>query len=145
MQGGEAAGEDAVELFGKGLLHVAGAKAGFDMADRHARVEGGESAVERGVRVALDVDDIGTGGGEDGFHAGEDARGRGGERLARGHGVQVVIGGDAEDGEGLIQHFAVLAGDGDLDVEVRGPGPHVKDDRGELDGFRAGAENKKSS
>jgi hypothetical protein len=41
----------------------------------------------------------------------------------------------------LIQHLAVLAGDGDLDVEVGGPGTQVKDDGRELNGFRPGAEN----
>ena len=73
----------------------------------------------------------------------EDTGCGGGERLASGHGIQVVIGSNAKRQQRLIQHLAVLRGDGHPDAELLTPGLHVPNNGRKFNGFRAGAKNEK--
>ncbi len=65
----------------------------------------------------------------------------GGERLALLQDVEVMVRHDAEQFVDLVQHLAVLAGDRHDAVEVRGL-LQGADDRGHLDGFRPGSEDR---
>lgn len=117
MERGEAGGEDAIQFLGKGFGEVAGAEAGFDVADGDAAVEGGERGGEGGCGVALDDEEIGVGRSEDGVEAVDDTGGKGGEGLVGGHDAEVEVRLDGEGGEGVVEEAAVLAGDADGDFE----------------------------
>ncbi len=142
MKGGEAAGENAVHLLGEGLEHVVGAEAGFHMGDGDVMVKGGEGAAERAGGVALDDDQIGLLGRQDGFEAGEDARGGLGQRLAGAHEIEVMIRVDLKGGQDLIEHLPVLRGDADTGLDLR-RGGEAMNERAKLDRLRAGAEDEK--
>ena len=139
--GGEAGGEDTVHLFREGLAEVPGAESGLDVSDGDVAVEAGEGAAEGGGGVALDEDHGRVLGEEDRFEGGEDAAGGLEEGLAGEHDVEVVVGGDGEGGEDLVEEAAVLGGDTDAGVKFRQMLSHVEDDGAEFDGFGAGAED----
>jgi hypothetical protein len=118
VEGGESRGNHAVHFFGEGLGEIAGAQAGFHVADRDALIEGCQGAAERGGGVALDEHEVGCFLAEDGFEQGQDAGGGFGQGLAGLHAIEVVIGGDAEGSEDLIEHPAVLCGDASSSLEI---------------------------
>ena len=142
---GEAAGEDAIHLFGEGLGHVPGSEAGLDVADGNAGVEGGKGAAEGGGGVALNDGEFGFKVGEDGFEGGQHSGGGLEKRLAWEHEIQIDIRGDMEGGQDLIEHLTVLAGDTDLDIEKVRRGLKMTQDRAEFNGFRARSKEEKSS
>ena len=139
VESGEPAGDHAVHLFGERLGEVVGAQAGFDMGHRDSLVEPGEGSAEGSGGVALNDDEIGALGCEDGLEGGQNPRGGLEQGLAGEHQVEVMVRGDVERGENLIEHLAVLAGDADADGELLLA--QVQDDRAEFNGLRAGAED----
>lgn len=136
---GEDGGDAAVDFFGEGGGFVAGAEAGLDVAEADAVVEGEEAADHAGGGVALDDEGVGAEVFEDGFEVLEDAGAEGGEALAGGHEVEVVVGPEGEEVENLIEHFAVLGGEADAAVGI-GAGAEGEHKGGEFNGFGAGSE-----
>ena len=62
------------------------------------------------------------------------------ERLAGLHAVEIVVGHDAECGEHLVEHAAMLRGHAGPRLEFRTL-LHVQQNRSEFDGFGPGAED----
>ena len=97
----------------------------FDMADGDFDVEGGQGTAEGGGGVALNEDDVGFLFGEDGFEGSDDTRRGLGKGLTGAHDVEVSVWDDLERRENLVEHFTVLRGDADPDVEIIRTGLHV--------------------
>ena len=120
VQVGQPRGEHPVHLLGKGMVPVAGAQAGLDVARGDALEVGGEGRGEGRHGVALHQQDVGPQLAEQRRqpveHPGRDARGR----LARRHDLEIVVGGEREDIEHLVQHVAVLGRDADDALELVG-------------------------
>ena len=70
----------------------------------------------------------------------EGARGQRGEGLVLAHQVEIGVGHEVESGESLVEQAAVLRRHTDAAIESR-RAPQGQDQRGQLDGFRPGAEN----
>ena len=115
---GDAAGNLAVHLFRPGAVDVAGAQAGLNVADGDLLVEGGKGRGGAGGSVSMDKDHVGLYFLQDIAHAGEHAGGDVVEVLALFHYVEVVVRGDLEDAQHLVQHLAVLAGDAHYSLEL---------------------------
>ena len=81
------------------------------MTDRDLCVEAGEGACGRGSGVAMNEDYVWATLHEDVTQTGEDACCDIGEVLTLLHDVEVVVRLDIEDGEHLVEHFAMLTGD----------------------------------
>jgi hypothetical protein len=148
--GGEVHGSDdadhaAVGLFGEGILEVVGAEAGFDVGNLDLGVEGGERGHGGGGGVSLDDDPLGFDLFEDVGEVFEDTGGDFGQRGTGLHEVEVEIGVDVKEREGLEHDLAVLAGGADEDVVgavfCLGACAKLGDDGRELDGFGAGADD----
>lgn len=117
VQVGEYAGQAPVGLLGPGLLQVAGAQAGLDVADGNVAVEGGQRGDEAGGGVAVDQDDIGLDLFIGLVELVQQVAGQAVEGLVLGHHLQVLVDLEAKGGENLFEHFAVLAGGADLQVD----------------------------
>jgi len=74
VDAGEASGENTIHLFREWLGHIPGPKAGFNVADGHPGVEGGQGAAEGCGRVALHNREVGFECGEDRFERGQHTR-----------------------------------------------------------------------
>ena len=88
----------------------------------------------------MDEYDIRTALLEDVTKSGEDTCSYIGEVLTLLHDVEVVVRGDIEDLEYLIEHFAMLAGDAHDGLELIGTLLELLDQRAHLDGLRTGSE-----
>ena len=66
--------------------------------------------------------------------------GDGGEGLAGGHDVEVIVRGATEDLQHAVQHLAVLGGDAAEALDLR-PGGQLLHQGAHLDGLRPGAED----
>ena len=108
MRSGQDSGHAPVHLLGPRRCRIAGAQPGFDMADRHARVEGGKAGGERRGGVAVDQHAVRALVGEDLFEPGQDRGRHVGQTLSAAHDVEVGIRGETKDGQGLIEHKAPL-------------------------------------
>lgn len=135
--GGDASRQLAVHLFGPRAVDVVGAESCFDVSDGYLPVECGEGCGGAGGGVAVDEHYVGGGFREHVAHADEHAGGDIVEVLTLLHDVEVVVGGDVEDGEHLVEHLAVLSGDADDGLERVGVFLELFDERCHLDGFRA--------
>jgi len=140
MQVGQHTRQFAIGLFGPGRLQVTGTQPGFDVANGHFLVEGGQGGGEGGGGVAMHQDHVRLFFAEHVAQAEQYTGGNVVEVLAWCHDVQVVVRHDIEQVQYLIQHFAVLGGDANAGVDtfccVQG-----LDHRSHLDGFGAGAED----
>ena len=79
--------------------------------DRHLVEERRERGSERGRRVALDEERVGTYLLDERAQARKRAHRDVGERLAVLHDVEIVVRNDAEQGEHLVEHLAMLRRD----------------------------------
>ena len=140
VQRAQAGGEDAVELFRKGLRQVTGAQASFHVAHGNPAVKGRQRATKRGGGVALHQHDVRPFGGEHLFDGRQNPRGQLRQRLAWLHQVQVVVRLDAESVQHLVQHLPVLRGDAAFHLEIARPLAQMEQDGAEFDGFRPGTE-----
>ena len=136
-QGG---GQAAVHLLRERRAHIVGAQPSFHMPDRDVRIERGQGRTQDRRRVALHQDRVGAGHSNPGVDGREDAGGEVSQALARLHEVQVDIGAEAKDRQGLIQHLAMLGGDnehGANGLRLQ----QLKIERSHLDAFGTGADN----
>ena len=139
MQVGKRCGQPTVHLFRPRRAHVAGAQAGFHVAHRDAGMERGQRRRQRGAGVAVDQHHPRPAARQHVLHAGQHAGGDPGQVLAGTHQVEVVVGDDVEQLEHLVEHLPVLRSDADTDPQAAMLAQRMQD-RGHLDGFRAGAE-----
>lgn len=91
-------------------MHVPCPEAGFDVTDGDLVVEGGDSGSEDGGGIALDEDGIGFLLDAPLGHGGDDAASEVSEGLAWLHEVEIELGMDPEDGQGLVEHLPMLGG-----------------------------------
>ena len=140
MQIGHAGRQHAVDLFRERRPLVEGPQARLDVADGDVPIERAQGGAEHGRRVALHDHQLGTAGVEIGVHGGDRPRGQIGERLVRPHQVEVGVRRDAEDGQHLIEHLAMLRGDAHVRLE-RPVLAHGEDERAELDGLGSRSKN----
>lgn len=104
-------------------------------------VEGGHGRRCGCCCVAVYEHDVGLAGFvEDLSHPFEHAHGNVGEVLPLAHDVEVVVGGDVENIEYLVEHLAVLSGDGDDGAELVGAFLELLYQGRHLYGFRPCAE-----
>ena len=122
------------------MVDVPAAQARLHVGDGNLAVVGGERTGHRGSGVALDYHPVRLLRIEHFADTGEQGRGQSVERLVRLHKVEVVVGHDARDLKHLVEHAAVLPGHAHAAVEP-GVRPQRMDQREELDGFGAGAED----
>ena len=120
---------------------VPAAQACLQVGHVHPLVVAGKGTHEGGGGIALHEDQVRPGALEHTLEAGDDPGGDIEQALPAGHDVQVILRLDAEEAGHLVKHLPVLAGDTDLDVEVGGPAPKLKDQGSHLDGFRTGTED----
>ncbi len=118
MQAGDHAGQAAIHLFWPGRVDVAGAQARFHMANRYPLVIRGEAGRKGRGSIAVNENDIRAPLAQHAAHACQYLRGDIGKVLARGHQVQVEIGGERKQAQHLVQHLPVLGGHADLDVDI---------------------------
>ena len=140
MQVGHAGRQHAVDLFRKRRPLVEGPQARLDVADGDVPIEGAQGGAEHRRRVALHDHEIGTARVQVGVHRGDRPRGQIGERLVRPHQIEIGVRRDAEDGQHLIEHLAMLARDAHvrLELAVLAQGQH---ERAELDRLGARSED----
>ena len=124
-----------------GAVDVAGAQAGLNVADGDLLVEGGKGRGGAGRGVAMDEDHIGLHFFQDVAHAGEHAGGDVVEVLSLFHYVEVVVLGDLEDAQHLVQHLAVLTGDANYRLEFFRVFLELLHQGAHLDCLRPGSEN----
>ncbi len=138
VEGGELGGQPPVHLLGEGVVAVVGAQARLEVDHRHLLVERRQRRDHRGRGVALDHHGVGPVLAQDLRDPLQHALGDLVELLARLDHVEVVRRLDAEEGVDLVEHLAVLTGDGHDGLEVVGGGQRLHD-RGHLDGLGTGA------
>ena len=131
----------AVELLGPGAVEVPGPEARLDMPHGDLEVERRQRRREGRGGVAVYEHDVGALLLEDGLNLDQHIRGDVEQRLARFHDREVMVGNDAEHGEHLVEHLAVLPGDADDRLELLGPRLEFERQRAHLDGLRAGPED----
>ena len=136
---GQAVGEAAVGLLRVGIVEGVGAQAGFHVGHGDLAVEGGECGGERGGRVAVHQHHVGALGVKEGLQPLEDRRGDVRERLGSAHHAEIVVDGQAERVDHLVEHLAVLTGQA-RDHPEPSPPVEFQHDRGHLDGLGTGAE-----
>jgi len=134
MQRHERRRQPPVRLFGKRRPHVAGAQAGFDMADRNPPVEAGQRRHEHGRGIALHQGHIHWRGAEPAVDGRHQPGRESSQGLVRLHHVELRVDGDAELVGDLLQHLPVLSGRHDRAREV-GLLPQQRHDRSQLDGL----------
>ncbi|MCY1404677.1 hypothetical protein D9M71_198920 [compost metagenome] len=139
MQVGDDAGQAPVGFFGPRRLEVAGAQPGLDVGDRDLPVEGGEGGDETGGGVAMHQDDIRLVAVVAVIELAQQLFGKTVEGLALGHDLQVFIDAQAKGSQHLFEHFPVLAGGTDHQIDFR-PLPQNPRQGGHLDRFGTGAE-----
>ncbi|MCY1284253.1 hypothetical protein D9M70_331500 [compost metagenome] len=137
---GQYGSELAVALFRPGRKEVAGAQPRFHVRHRDLLVIGRKAGNEGCSGISVYEHHVWLELAEYAFHPLQDVAGDVGKVLARPHDVQVEVGPDTEQVEYLVKHFAVLAGDANLDLEalVCGQG---KNEGGHLDGLGASAKD----
>ncbi len=140
MQAGHRADDLAVNLLGPGVIDIPRTQPRLDVIDRHLAVIGRQRAAHRRRRIALDD----NARGRDLVHHLAQAREqRGGQRiqaLVGLHHVEIELGHDPGNIEHLIEQASMLRRNADPAIEPR-IGLQRGDDREQLDGFRAGAED----
>ena len=141
VEGCQAAGYDAVELFRKRPRHVAGAEPRFDVRYRNMAVERRERGRHGRRSVALNGDHRGLVVHENGIESGQHPRGDLRKALSRRHEVQVVIGADTEASQDLVEQRPVLRSDADARLNPAAGG-ESSNDGGQLDCFGARSEDK---
>lgn len=110
------------------------------MTDRDLLIKGRKCGGKCSRCVSVDEDNVWMDGFEDFFHAVQDR----GCDIVKGlfvlHDGKVVVGGDVESLQYLVQHGSVLAGDG-YDCMERRAGLKFLYERAHFNGFGAGAED----
>ena len=141
MQIGNIGGQGPVHLLREGGVFVKGTQPRFHMAHLHLGIERSQSRHKGGGSVAVDQHQIRLGLFQ---HIPQTAEGLDGDAhqgLGRLHDIQIVIRGDLESLQHLIQHFPVLGGDADNALHFF-PALQFLHQRRHFDGFRTGAENR---
>ncbi|MNC47994.1 hypothetical protein D3C75_970860 [compost metagenome] len=118
MQGGQGAGQAPVAFLWPGGIQVVGAQAGFYMGDGDLLVIGRQAGGKRGRGVAMHQHHIGLEFGQYRLDTLQNPGGHAGQVLAGFHDVQVVIRGDTEQFQYLVEHLPVLAGDAHAGFEA---------------------------
>ena len=131
----------AVELLGPGAVEVVRTQARLDVAHRYLEVEGRERGGEARGGVAVHEHAVGALRLENRLEPLQHARGHVEQRLAGPHDGEVVVRDHAEDAQHLVEHLAVLPGDGDHGLELVGTRLEYVHERAHLDGLRTGAED----
>ena len=140
MERGDAADDLAVHFLGPGMVDIAAAKPGLDMAHADLAVIGRHRACHRCRRVALHHHPVGLLLVNHRADPGEQPPGQRVERLIRLHDVEIVVGHEPGNLQHLVEHPAMLPGHADAAVEARVVGQRVAQ-REELDRFGARAED----
>lgn len=131
----------AVELLRPGAVDVVRAQAGLYVSHGDLQVEAGQCRGEAGRGVAVNQDHVGPLVLEDDLELEQHVARHVEQRLARFHDGEVVVGRDVEDAQHLVEHLAVLAGNGRDRLELIGARLQLVDERAHLDRLRAGAED----
>ena len=132
---GQQSDDTAVGFFRPGMLHVAGAKPGLDMAHPDPLVKAGQCAGHGGSGVALHQHHIRFLLLEDALKRQHQGGGQPFQRLPGRHDVQIDVRGDAKNRHYSFRHGAVLTGKADNRREA-GRIPESQDDRRHLYCFR---------
>ena len=111
------------------------------MANRDLQVEARERRRERRSGITVDEHHVGPLGLEHGLELQQHVAGDVEQGLARLHDGQVVVGDDPEHAKHLVEHLAVLAGNGHDRFELLGARLQLVDERTHLDCLRSGAED----
>ena len=135
----EARGEFAVHLFGKRPVAVAGPQTGLNVPEWNPVIVARERGGENGRRISYCQNKIRTFLGQAIVKRGQRLGGQLRQRLTGAHQTQVAIGRQVKIGKRLLKKFLMLAGAYDPAREPRSRPSETVDDRGHLDGLRAGA------
>ena len=142
MKGGQTRDHLAHRFFRERGREIVGPESRFDVANRNVFKKSGETGCECRNRIALDKHQIGTLSNQHGAQTGENTGGQAVQVLIVMHYRKIVIGANAEEIQRLVEQFAMLAGNADSHIEVRGPS-RSPDDRRHLNCFRPRAKDKK--
>lgn len=142
MVSGDAARDLAVHLLRPRAVDIVGAQAGLHMPYGDLAVESSQGRGGACCGVAVYKHNVGLRTVEHVAHAEEHTRGNVIEVLPRHHDVEVIVGGDVEKAEHLVEHLAVLSGDAHLSDELIRAAFELIDKRRHLDGLRPRTENK---
>ncbi len=128
----------AIHFLGKRRFEIVTAKARLDVADWYSAIESAQRCDFRGRRIALDQNGVRPLIREQSVDRREQTRAEARQGLLGLHHAQVNIGLQVKIGEGLFQHFLVLAAGAERDIECvqRAQRTH---DRHHLDRFRSRA------
>ena len=126
------AGHDAVELFRKRRLEVAGAQPGLDMGEGNAEIERGHRRHQQGRGVALRDDHVRPVLEDHLLERREQGAAEDRQTTRVRPDLDAVVGLDAEPGERLLRQRAVLAGTQRRHLRVPG---QLQNDRRQLDRF----------
>jgi hypothetical protein len=106
---GNRRGQPTVHLFGERLILVVGAQPRLHMPERDFVIECGKRGDEGGGRIALRQHDLGGRLAQYPVQPLQRAQRNLGQRLARGHNIEVYIGRQVEQAQHLVEHLAVLS------------------------------------
>ena len=140
--GGDAPGELAIHLLGPWAIDVVSAQPCLHMSHGYLLIEGGKGGGGGGGGVAMHEHHVGFRLAKHVAHTGEHTRRNVVEVLTLLHDVKVVVGGNVEDAQHLVEHLAMLPGDTHYSDKLVGTALKLLHQRSHLDGFRAGAEHK---
>ncbi len=140
MEGGQLGRQPAVDLLGIWRVHITGPEARLQVRHRDLVIEGGQRSDEGGCGVTLHHHQIGLLFGDELVQPRQGPLRHTGEGLAVAADIEIVVRNQAEEVKHLVEHAAMLAGDDDPGLEVRGV-LQGQDQRSHLDGFGPGTED----
>jgi hypothetical protein len=132
--------KSAIQLFGERVVEASRSQPGFYVRHRYALIEGGQRTRQAGGCVALHNNGVRSLQPDNLAEPFDSQAGEGRQRLPVTHKPQLVADDQMQRIEHLVEHFLVLASRAHHGDEP-GVGIQRAHERGELDGFRAGAEN----
>ena len=141
MPSRDARSQDAIHFLRERLHHVAGSQPSLYMRHRNLLVESPDRARQRGCGVALHQDQVRMLGLQNGLDRGQNVRREAGQRLARPHQIEIVVGRYGKGRENLVQHVAMLRRHADFHREFIWPRAQPVNQRTQLDALRARSED----
>ena len=140
MHLGQVSGQHPVLLLGKWVIAPTRPQPGLDVPERDAVVIAGQGGAEDRGGISLGEDQVGLLLLEGSRERGQRPRGQVRQRLVGPHQIEIVVGRQAEVGQGLVEQRSMLAGRENPHLATLHPA-QPEDDRGHLDDFRTRSYN----
>ena len=128
--------DPSVQLLGKGRTQIVATQSCLHMSDKNAAIERAQGGNLNSCRITLDQQHARTLPGQQTIDGVKESSAEAREALVRQHDIQFDVRSHAEIGECLMQHFAMLAGGAEKNLEPFRPRPQSADHGDHLDRLR---------